>query len=58
MSDDTLIDFVFTDFVQDQVLDVLNSLQSERTYVAADVASYSPLLIDSVLGVFAEQAWN
>ncbi|KAI0321945.1 5'-nucleotidase, partial [Amylostereum chailletii] len=58
VADDAPIDLVFTDFEQGQVLDVLNALQSERVFTAADVASYSPILIDAVVGVFAKEAWN
>ncbi|KAI5117468.1 hypothetical protein M0805_004071 [Coniferiporia weirii] len=58
VSDDTEIDFVFVDFIEDDVIAILNQIQTEKTYTAADVQSYSPLLANSVLGVFAEQEWN
>ncbi|EEB92740.1 hypothetical protein MPER_08706 [Moniliophthora perniciosa FA553] len=58
VSQDAAIDFVFSDFVQSDVLEALNSLQSDRQYTDADVSSYSPFLFNVVLGLFAQQAWN
>ncbi|KAK7039002.1 hypothetical protein VNI00_010394 [Paramarasmius palmivorus] len=55
---DTPIDFVFSDFVQPTVLSALNALQTEKQYTNADVSSYSPVLFNGVLGLFAQQAWN
>uniref|UniRef100_A0A0W0FQK1 Calcineurin-like phosphoesterase domain-containing protein n=1 Tax=Moniliophthora roreri TaxID=221103 RepID=A0A0W0FQK1_MONRR len=58
VTEDAAVDFVFSDFVQSNVLDALNSLQSDRQYTDADVSSYSPFLFNAVLGLFAQQAWN
>ncbi|KAF9445490.1 hypothetical protein P691DRAFT_265564 [Macrolepiota fuliginosa MF-IS2] len=55
---DTLIDFVFVDFVEDQLLQVLNSLQTEKVYNTSDALQYSDVLTNAVLGVFAQAAWN
>ncbi|KAF8260660.1 Metallo-dependent phosphatase-like protein, partial [Lactarius quietus] len=55
---DTAIDLVFVDFIESQVLEVLNGLQTAKNYTSADVLSYSPILLDEVLGVFAEAKWN
>jgi hypothetical protein len=57
-ANDTTIDLVFVDFVGSRVLEVLNGLQTAKTYTSADVQSYSPILLDEVLGVFAEAKWN
>lgn len=57
-TDDTTIDFVFIDFIEDDVLDVLNEAQSDVTYTSDDVQEYSPLLTNEVLGIFAQEAWN
>jgi hypothetical protein len=58
VANDTTIDLVFVDFIGSQVLEVLNGLQTAKTYTSADVFSYSPILLDEVLGVFAEAKWN
>ena len=57
-SDDSELDLVFLDYIQEDVLEILNEVQSETTYTDADVASYSDLLTNEVLGVYAQQAWN
>ncbi|KAI0061923.1 hypothetical protein BV25DRAFT_715601 [Artomyces pyxidatus] len=57
-ADDTVIDLVFINFIQDQLLGVLNGLQSEKVYADSDVLSYSPFLADEVLGLFAAEKWN
>jgi len=58
VSDDTQIDLVFVDFIEKQLLGLVNSLQSSKNYTAADVQPYSPYLMNQVLGVYAQQAWN
>ncbi|KAK0457767.1 Metallo-dependent phosphatase-like protein [Desarmillaria tabescens] len=58
VSNDTLIDFVFVDFVVDQVVETLNIVQSDKEYTSGDVETYSTLLTDEVLGVYAQFAWN
>ncbi|KZV60412.1 hypothetical protein PENSPDRAFT_760009 [Peniophora sp. CONT] len=57
-ADAPILDFVFPDFIQDDVIDVLNSIQSDKVYDEADVLSYSPLELKDVLGVYAQMAWN
>ncbi|TDL19499.1 hypothetical protein BD410DRAFT_792116 [Rickenella mellea] len=54
----TPIDLVFVDFIETQLLGILNSLQKTQNFTTADVKSYSPILANQVLGVFAQQAWN
>lgn len=58
MTSDTPIDFVFVDFIQDQLLEIVNGVQKDKVYTAADTQLYSPLLSSAVLGVFAQQEWN
>ncbi|CAL1711447.1 unnamed protein product [Somion occarium] len=58
VSDDTPIDLVFVDFIQSQLLEILNSLQTTKTFTAADAQPYSDVLGNAVLGVFAQKAWN
>ncbi|KAH9039790.1 Metallo-dependent phosphatase-like protein [Lactarius pseudohatsudake] len=57
-SNDTAIDLVFVDFIGSQVVQVLNKLQTAKTYTSADIQSYTPILLNEVLGVFAEAKWN
>ncbi|KAJ3730292.1 Metallo-dependent phosphatase-like protein [Lentinula raphanica] len=55
---DTLIDLVFVDFIQDQLLEILNEVQNTTTYTDVDVASYTDVLSNAVLGLYAQHAWN
>lgn len=55
---DTPIDFVFVDFIEDQLLEIINGLQTDKVYTSSDALKYSDLLSNAVLGVFAQQAWN
>ena len=58
MADDEPIDLVFVDFIEDQLISVLNAVQTDKTYTEADVEVYSPTLANAVLGLYAQQAWN
>ncbi|TFY58874.1 hypothetical protein EVJ58_g6139 [Rhodofomes roseus] len=58
VSNDTLIDFVFINFIEDDVLEILNSVQSDTKYTDSDVLSYSPILASAVLGLYAQGNWN
>ncbi|PPR00075.1 hypothetical protein CVT24_008977 [Panaeolus cyanescens] len=55
---DTPVDLVFVDFIQTQLLQILNSLQTTKTFTTADVQSYSPALASAILGLYAQSAWN
>ncbi|KAI0685579.1 Metallo-dependent phosphatase-like protein [Cytidiella melzeri] len=57
-TDSTPIDFVFVDFIESQLLEVLNQVQTERNYTTADVSLYTPILANAALGLFAQEAWN
>ena len=58
MTDSTPIDLVFVDFIEDQLLGILNTVQTAKKYTEADVQSYTPVLATEVLGLYAQQAWN
>ena len=58
VADDAPIDLVFVDFIEKQLLTILNGLQTAKTYTTADVQSYSPVLANAVLGLYAEKYWN
>ncbi|KAI0090834.1 Metallo-dependent phosphatase-like protein [Irpex rosettiformis] len=57
-TDDTPIDFVFVDFIETQLLQVLNQVQTVKSYASADVLPYTSVLASEALGLFAQQAWN
>ena len=58
VSDDTPIDLVFVDFIETQLLQILNGLQSDKKYTSADVLSYTDVLANAVLGLYAQKYWN
>ncbi|KZT22467.1 hypothetical protein NEOLEDRAFT_1137924 [Neolentinus lepideus HHB14362 ss-1] len=58
VSDSDPIDLVFVDFIESQLLGILNTVQTVKNYTTADVFSYTPVLANAVLGLYAEKAWN
>ncbi|KAF9047525.1 Metallo-dependent phosphatase-like protein [Panaeolus papilionaceus] len=58
VSADTPVDLVFVDFIETQLLQILNSLQTTKTFTTTDVQSYSPVLANAILGFYAQSAWN
>ncbi|KAH9917217.1 Metallo-dependent phosphatase-like protein [Amylocystis lapponica] len=58
VAEDTPIDLVFVNFIQSDVLQILNRVQSETKFSDADVQTYSPLLANAILGLYAEKYWN
>jgi hypothetical protein len=58
VSASTPIDLVFVDFIESGVVSLLNKAQNATKYTTADVKTYSPLLINEVLGVYAQVAWK
>ncbi|KAK0218158.1 Metallo-dependent phosphatase-like protein [Armillaria fumosa] len=58
VSNDTLIDFVFVDYVVDQVVETLNIVQSDKEYTSDDVGTYSLVQTNEVMGIYAQHAWN
>ncbi|KAF8911569.1 Metallo-dependent phosphatase-like protein [Gymnopilus junonius] len=58
VSDDTQVDLVFVDFIESQLLEILNAVQSQTTYTSSNVQSYSPFLASELLGLYAQIAWN
>ena len=51
--DEKEVDSVFVHFIEHQLLGVINALQSSKNYPAACILSYSPYLMNQVLGVCA-----
>ncbi|KAF7344437.1 Metallophos domain-containing protein [Mycena sanguinolenta] len=58
VADDTPIDLVFIDFIESELLETLNSLQTDKVYTTADVSLYSDVLLSQALGLYAQQVWN
>ncbi|EJD02042.1 uncharacterized protein FOMMEDRAFT_20830 [Fomitiporia mediterranea MF3/22] len=58
VTDDTPIDLVFVDFIESQLIGILNMVSNATTFTSAEVQPYSPILANQVLGVFAQAAWN
>lgn len=58
LANDAPVDLVFVDFIQSDLLDILNSLQTDKTYAKADVLPYTDVLATAVLGSYAEKYWN
>ena len=58
VTDDTPIDLVFVDFIESQLLGILNSVSDGQAFTRDDVLPYSPILANQVLGVFAQATWN
>ena len=56
--DNTPIDLVFIDFIEDAVLSSINSIGNGTNFTESDVQSYSPFLANQVLGLFAQQEWQ
>ncbi|KAJ7156964.1 Metallo-dependent phosphatase-like protein [Mycena crocata] len=58
VTDDAPIDLVFVDFIQSQLIGILNSVQKDKVYSTADVGLYTPVLATEALGIYAQSAWN
>ena len=58
VTSDTPIDLVFIDFIESEVLSILNGLQNATEYTSADVSLYTPTLANAVLGLYAQAVWN
>ncbi|TRM68855.1 Metallo-dependent phosphatase-like protein [Schizophyllum amplum] len=58
IADETLVDFVFVDFIDDQIVETLNSIVGEEQFSVNDLTSYSPVLTNELLGFYAQMAWN
>ncbi|PFH52207.1 hypothetical protein AMATHDRAFT_2449 [Amanita thiersii Skay4041] len=58
LPDNTLIDLIFVRFVKDQLLEILNSLQTRKRYTESDIEQYSPVLVNAVWGIYAQATWN
>jgi hypothetical protein len=57
-ADAPVLDFVFDDFILSDVVSILNSVQNATVYAEANAQLYSPILLNEVLGVFAQEEWD
>jgi hypothetical protein len=55
---DTPIDVVFLNYLGEEIIPILNKLQKNKNYTMDDVSSYSPVLTDDILGLYAQAMWN
>jgi hypothetical protein len=55
---DAPIDIVFVDFLEKQLIGILNGLQKDKVYTTADVSKYTNVLATEALGIYAQQMWN
>ncbi|KAF7330521.1 Metallophos domain-containing protein [Mycena venus] len=59
LADDAPVDLVFVDFIETQLIGILNGLSTDgKTYTTADVSKYTDVLATEMLGIYAQQAWN
>ncbi|KAG5643195.1 hypothetical protein DXG03_001355 [Asterophora parasitica] len=58
VSDNTPIDLVFVDFIESNVISILNKAQKTKVYATTDVQPYSSVLTSQALGIYAQKAWN
>ncbi|KAJ6597105.1 Metallo-dependent phosphatase-like protein [Mycena vulgaris] len=58
VADDAPIDLVFVDFIQTQLIGILNTVQKDKVFTTADVSRYTDVLATEALGIYAQQAWN
>ena len=49
---------MFVNFIDDQIVETLNSITGEEKFSVDDLASYSPVLTNELLGFYAQLAWN
>jgi len=55
---DALIDLIFINFIEVQVIRMLNDVQMACVCSRADTSVYSAVRSNEVLGLYAEVAWN
>jgi hypothetical protein len=62
ITNSSTIDLVFVDYIEGQLLRILNDLSSKtgmgKNYTTADVQKYGNYGIDEILGVYAQGNWN
>ncbi|KAF8211957.1 Metallo-dependent phosphatase-like protein [Mycena galopus ATCC 62051] len=58
LADDAPVDLVFVDFIETQLIGIVNGLQTQKVYTTVDVSLYTEVLATEVLGIYAQQAWN
>lgn len=52
------MDVVFLDFFESQILSIVNSLQTAKTFTTDDVLPYGNAATNTVYGIFAEAKWK
>ncbi|KAG5646108.1 hypothetical protein DXG03_004347 [Asterophora parasitica] len=58
VSEKTPVDLVFVDFVETEIISILNSLQKVKVYSPSDAKKYSPVLLNQAIGIYAKAEWN
>jgi hypothetical protein len=59
VADETAVDLVFLDFHKTRILQALNSVQTQKTYVETDIRKdYTTIETKDVLGIYAEKKWE
>jgi hypothetical protein len=59
VADETPVDLVFLDFHKAKILQALNSVQTQKTYVENDIRKdYTTIETKDVLGIYAEKKWK
>lgn len=58
VQDSDVIDVVFVDFIVGDVVSILNSLQSDKTYSKADAKSWGTLMTNDVFVEWAKLKWQ
>ncbi|KAJ7194563.1 Metallo-dependent phosphatase-like protein [Mycena pura] len=53
-----IVDLVFVDFIEAQVIRTLNAAQAAQVYSSADTRVYSAVRSNEVLKLYAQVAWN
>lgn len=54
---DDKVDVIFLDFIASNVVRILNSIQTDRNYTAAEVAPYNQYTTQDIYPLYAEQVW-
>lgn len=59
VADETPVDLVFLDFHKTNILQALNTVQTQKTYAEHDIRKdYTTVQTKDVLGIYAEKKWN
>ncbi|KAF8058685.1 Metallo-dependent phosphatase-like protein [Lyophyllum atratum] len=58
VTDKTPLDLVFVDFVEDDIITILNSIQKIKVFNKADAKKYSTVPLNQAIGIYAKAKWN